>query len=189
MRVLGELYGRARELDVLARWAAGEGPSRLLLWGPPGIGKSALLATLAHTAHECWFVDCAQIETLEQLCFALSAQRESGRGQAPPPVITLEALEGALAPLIFLDHAEALGADVVTALNGPTRWLIATQQQLPGERCMRLDGLATDAARQLLAVSEDAPDHAPMIEALITHCEGSPPRGAPLRAHVPWRAA
>ena len=159
MDAMSALYGREAELAALGRWADGEGEPRLMVCGPPGIGKSALVGALAQ-GRDCWVVDCAQLDTLEQLCIALSARRP----WEAPPALTLAALEGALAPLVVLDHAEALG-EQIGALAGPTRWLIASQRQVEGLPCLRVEGLDDDAARQLLGASEDA---------LIARCEGSP---------------
>jgi tetratricopeptide (TPR) repeat protein len=159
MDAMSALYGREAELAALGRWADGEGEPRLMVCGPPGIGKSALVGALAQ-GRDCWVVDCAQLDTLEQLCIALSARRP----WEAPPALTLAALDGALAPLVVLDHAEALG-EQIGALAGPTRWLIASQRQVEGLPCLRLAGLDDAAARQLLGAPEDA---------LIARCEGSP---------------
>lgn len=157
------LLGREATLAALHRFAAGGGPHRLLLCGPPGIGKSALLAALLCDAPDAWLIDCAQLSSIEQLCVALSARRAWG-GQ---PALRMADLAGSLPPLVLLDHAERLVASA-SQLDPGTRWLLATQQTDPHERVELVGGLDTAAARALLGATDDA------LDPLIARCEGSP---------------
>jgi tetratricopeptide (TPR) repeat protein/transcriptional regulator with XRE-family HTH domain len=101
------LVGRARELELLGRHLAGEGPPVLLLVGEPGIGKSRLLReAVRHAVDQGWGV-------LEGGC-----QRRGGQEPFAP---LLEALEGGL--------RGRTPAQVCVALRG-CAWLVRLLPEL-----------------------------------------------------------
>ncbi|MGR6918142.1 AAA family ATPase [[Actinomadura] parvosata] len=184
----GTLIGRDHELARIRGWLAERG-APVLVHGPPGIGKSAVLTRIARDAADAGedvvYLSGARMET-EDIVQELFEACYDSPGYLPPPK-RLRALMGKVRALVVIDgyegSAESL-EQLLDATPGATLLLSSTRRLLGAEgHVLPLGGLAEPDAIAL-TMAEAAPDKAgtsPTPDADLRRTGTSPTPDADLR--------
>ncbi|MFE7889819.1 ATP-binding protein [Streptomyces sp. NPDC057412] len=170
-----------RDADLAAITAALRGGDSVQLWGPPGVGKSALLRHAARTLDAggdgVVFLDAARREP-EDLAQDIFEACHSTGGYAPSRAELPQLMEGVEAT-VYIDNADYTADQLRTVMDAAPDALFVfagregTLQGADG-RAHRVEGLTRDAAAALLARELGRPGDPDVVAALWEAASGTP---------------
>ncbi|MGV9645930.1 AAA family ATPase [Streptomyces sp. NPDC003514] len=170
-----------RDADLAAIAAALRGGDSVQLWGPPGVGKSALLRHAARTLDAggdgVVFLDAARREPEDLAQDIFEACHNTG-GYAPSRAELPQLMEGVEAT-VYIDNADYTADQLRTVMDAAPDALFVfagregTLQGADG-RAHRVEGLTRDAAAALLARELGRPGEPDVVAALWEAASGTP---------------
>jgi tetratricopeptide (TPR) repeat protein len=173
--------GRKDEVERLA--TALSGPVTAVVVGPPGVGKTRLVARLVAGEPDAWWVDLTGART-EGWVWAALARRGCPEQPEPRPERVVGALAAAARPLVVFDNAEG-AADAVAAVSSAlrarlpeSRVIVTTRRRLPGDVVVTLGPLRPDEGaalfRRLAGAARPAVHDDPAVVDLVAALEHLP---------------
>lgn len=176
MPVPPTLFGRESELGRLETWARDAVSRPLLITGPGGIGKTALLRAFMAMHPEGRTVDCTHCSSVEEVGVAIASALDVDAVRAMAPRQLARRAKELGVSLLALDNVERLAAQSteLDAFFGLVPHTLATSRialGLPRELTMVLTplacGAAADAAASLLRWRSGLADDLPPEESAL----------------------